>query len=268
MTTQHNIATNGNRQSTATHRHRRSEPITKRVAKNGTAAYEFRAEVGTRPDGGRDRRRFTCRTLPEARKELRRITTKVSAGTYVKSSTMTVDQACDQWLAGRRGIRQITLDGYRNDLKPVRRFFGGKKLQQLTKADCDALVDWMLTQGRRTAPRYQPGSLACRVAAMVGEHPEGITAGELLSMFPGEDVHTCLSGLLGCGRITRPRRALYSLADTSAVEVSRGGLGLVSVRATLTRFRAVVQALVDQGVLAHNVIALVEHPRQAGDAEQ
>ena len=47
---------------------------------------------------------------------------------------------------------------------------------------------------------------------------------------------------------------------------NRGGLGLVSVRATLTRLTGVVQSFVDQGVLAHNVIALVKHPRQTGDA--
>ena len=263
MTTEYNTAAaNGTQPSTVPHRScRRAEP-SKRVAKNGTVAHEFRAEVGIKPDGGRDRLRFTCRTLAEARKQLRRITTEVTAGIYVKSSTMTVNQACDQWLDGRRGIRRITLDGYRNDLKPARRFLGGKELQQLTKADGGALVEWMLTQGRRSAPHYQPGSLAARVAAMIGAHPGGVTAGELAAAFPGEDVHTCLSGLLHGGRVTRPRRALYALADT-AVEVNRGGLSLVSVRAALTRLTSVMQSFVNQRALPHNVIALVEHPRQA-----
>ena len=135
MTTEDNTpAANGNQPSTVPHRsHRRAEPITKLVAKNGTLAYKFRAALSTKPDGRRDRRRFTCRTLPEARKELRRIMTEVTAGIYVKSSTMTVDQACDQWLDSRRGICRVSLDGYRNDLKPVRRFLGGKKLQQPTQ---------------------------------------------------------------------------------------------------------------------------------------
>ena len=73
MTTEDNTpAANGNQPSTVPHRsHRRAEPITKRVPKNGTLAYKFRAALSTKPDGRRDRRRFTCRTLPEARKELR-----------------------------------------------------------------------------------------------------------------------------------------------------------------------------------------------------
>ena len=50
-------------QSEQTKRTRRAEPITKRTAKNGLITYEFRADVGNKPDGTRDRRRFTYRTL-------------------------------------------------------------------------------------------------------------------------------------------------------------------------------------------------------------
>ena len=119
-------------------------------------SYEFRADVGLQPDGSRDRRRFTFRTLAEARREYRRITSEVAAGTYARRTAITVDEACDQWLAGRRGIRRVTLEGYRHDLKPVRRHLGGKKLQQITKADGDGLVEWMLTEGRRSPRHYRP----------------------------------------------------------------------------------------------------------------
>jgi hypothetical protein len=61
-------------------RTRRAEPITKRIARNGAVSYEFRADLGTKPDGSRDRRRFTFRTLREAQKELRRISSEVAAG--------------------------------------------------------------------------------------------------------------------------------------------------------------------------------------------
>ncbi|MGO9099050.1 MAG: site-specific integrase, partial [Mycobacterium sp.] len=141
-----------------TKRTRRAEPITKRTATNGTMSYEFRADVGLKPDGSRDRRRFTYRTLAEARRELRRITSEVAAGRYVKRTDLTVDQACDEWGAGRRGIRRVTLYSYEHDLKPVRRYLGGKKLQQLTKADGDALVRWMLTEARTSVKHYRPGS--------------------------------------------------------------------------------------------------------------
>ena len=36
-------------------RTRRAEPISKRVAKNGTVSYEFRADLGAKPNGSRKR---------------------------------------------------------------------------------------------------------------------------------------------------------------------------------------------------------------------
>jgi hypothetical protein len=88
-------------------------------------SYEFRADVGTKPDGTRDRRRFTYRSLKEARKELRRITSEVAAGRYHRPTDVTVAEACEAWLAGRRGLRQVTRYGYAMDLKPVVRHLGG-----------------------------------------------------------------------------------------------------------------------------------------------
>jgi integrase len=243
-------------------RTRRPEPITKRTARDGDVTYEFRVEVGTKPDGSRDRRRFTYPTLKQARAELRRITTEVAAGTYVKRSGLTVDQACDEWLAGRRGIRRVTVYSYEMDLKPVRRYLGGKQLQQLTKADGDALVRWMLTEARTSPKHYRAGSLAGQVVALVSEHPEGITAAELAAALPG-DVHTALSALLRAGRITRPRRGVYAPAAAPATAAKQRGLHPQTVRSALTTFGAVVQSYVDQGVLVRNVIALVERPKDA-----
>ncbi len=241
-------------------RARRAEPITKRTATNGSVTYEFRADVGTKPDGTRDRRRFTYRTLAEAKREYRRITTEVAAGQYAKKSTITVAEACDEWLAGRRGIRSVTLQGYTHDLAAVRRFLGGKKLQQLTKADGDALVDWMLTQGRSSRKRSRPGSLAGRVAEQIARHPEGLSAASLAAAYPGEDVHTCLAGLLRASRITRLRRGVYATKAARPEGSSVRGVKPVTVRSTLTTFGMVVQSFVDQGALPRNVIALVERP--------
>ncbi|WP_343708210.1 site-specific integrase [Mycobacterium sp.] len=239
---------------------RRAEPITKRVAKNGAVSYEFRADVGSKPDGTRDRRRFTYRTLAEAKREYRRITTEVAAGTYARKSAITVAEACDEWLTGRRGIRAVTMQGYIHDLKAVRRYLGGKKLQQLTKADGDALVEWMLTVGRSTRKRHRPDSLAARVTALIGIHPQGIAAADIAAAFPAHDVHTCLSGLLRAGRVVRVRRAVYTLIDTNPNQPPARGVKPVTVRSTLTTFTMVIQSFVDQGALSRNVIALVERP--------
>ena len=247
-------------------RTRRAEPINTHTAKTGTVTYWFQLDVGTKPDGSRDRRKFTYRTKTEARKELRRISSEVAAGTYNRPTSVTVDEACDAWLAGRRGIRKVTYQGYVDQLKPVRRYLGSKKLQALTKADGDALVEWMLTAGRTSPRHYRADSLAGRVVALVAEHPDGITAAELAAAIPGADVHTSLSGLIRSGRVTRPRRGVYVLAEPAAsagAEVQ--GVKPVTVRATLTAFGAVVQSYTDQGVLPRNVIALVERPRDVYD---
>ncbi len=238
----------------------RAEPINTHTAKNGTVSYWFQMDVGTKPDGSRDRRKFTYPTKAEARKALRRISSEVAAGTYSKPTAITVDEAIDAWLAGRGGIWRVTLYSYENDLKPVRRFLGGKRLQQLTKADGDNLVRWMLTEARTSPKHYRPDSLAGKVAAMVAEHPEGITASELAAAFPVGDVHSCLSALLAATRITRLRRGLYAPAEPSGDtddDTQRRGVGPQTIRSTLTTFSAVVQSYVDQGVLPRNIVRLV-----------
>ena len=253
-------AESGEPQPLVTKRVRRAEPITKRTSKSGAVTYEFRADVGSKPDGSRDRRRFTYRTLAEAKREYRRVTTEVSTGVYTRKSAISVAEACDEWLAGRRGIRSVTLQGYTHDLKAVRRYLGGKKLQQLTKADGDALVDWMLTEGRSSKKGFHAGSLAARVAELVASHPEGITAADLAAAIPERDIHTCLAGLLRRKRVSRLRRGIYVLNDPGNDEPALGGVKPVTVRSTLTTFGMVVQSFVDQGALTRNVIALVERP--------
>lgn len=241
-------------------RARRAEPITRRTSKSGSVTYEFRADVGSKPDGTRDRRRFTYRTLAEARREFRRITTEVASGSYARKSAITVEDACEQWLAGRRGVRRVTLEGYTHDLKAVRRYLGGKKLQQLTKADGDALVDWMLTEGRSSRKRYQAESLATRVATLISKHPLGVSAAELAAAFPENDVHTCLAGLRRANRVTRVRRGVYVLDELDTGRSAVSGVKPITVRSTLTTFGMVVQSFVDQGALTRNIVSLVERP--------
>lgn len=257
----------------AAKRTRRAEPISKRTASNGATTYEFRADVGTKADGSRDRRRFTYRTLAEARREYRRITSEVAAGTYNRPTAITVAEACEAWLAGRRGIRQVTKYGYEMDLKPVVRHLGGRKLQALTKADVDGLVAWMLTAARTDHRHYRADSLNGRVVALVAEHPDGITAADLAAALPG-DVHTALSALLATGRVTRLRRGVYAPAAPEAAAAEERGLSPQTVRSTLTTFGAVVQSYTAQGVLPRNVVALVDRPKdtdaqdRAASAEQ
>lgn len=245
--------------SESNQRTRRAEPIDKRTAKNGSTTYTFQVDVGTKSDGTRDRQRFTYRTLAEARREYRRITTEVAEGRYVRRTDLTVDQACDEWLKGRRNIRNISLRSYRNALKPVRRQLGGKKLAQLTKADGDALVEWMQREGRTSVRHFRDDSLTSKVSAFVVAQNGDVPISKIRAEFPDSDVRAPLSKLVKSGRAERVARGVYRCAATSGE--TGGGVQPVTIRTTLTIFSAVVQSYMDQELLPRNVIKLVERPK-------
>ena len=85
-------------------RSRRAEPINTHTAKNGAVSYWFQIDVGTKPDGSRDRRKFSYPTKAEARKALRRISSEVAAGTYSKPTAITKSQMRAVVAAGAVGV--------------------------------------------------------------------------------------------------------------------------------------------------------------------
>jgi integrase len=105
--------------------------------------------------------------------------------------------------------------------------------------------------------------LAPQVVALVSEHPEGVTAADVVAALPGGDVHSALSALSATGRVTRLSRGVYAPAEPETATNEKRGLSPQTVRSTLTTFGAVVQSYMDQGVLPRNVIALVERPKDA-----
>jgi integrase len=64
----------------------------------------------------------------------------VTAGTYVHSSRLTVDAACEAWLASKHSLKPSTLRGHRVSLQALRDELGSVAIQRLSKADLDALV--------------------------------------------------------------------------------------------------------------------------------
>jgi hypothetical protein len=73
--------------------------------------YQLTVDTGT-ADGKRKQLRCRYRTEKEARKTLAEIQGQVNAGTYVQPSTLTVEQACADWLQSRHKIRPTTAAGY------------------------------------------------------------------------------------------------------------------------------------------------------------
>lgn len=103
--------------------------------------YQLTVDSGHDPETGRRRqvrRRFT--TEKAARAELASIQGGVSAGTYVHSNKLTVDRACEAWLASKHSLKPSTLRGHRVSLQPLRDELGTIEVQKLTKAHLDALV--------------------------------------------------------------------------------------------------------------------------------
>lgn len=124
------------------------EPIRKVTLADGSTRYRVVVDVGVRPDGRRDQRTSTHRTLKEARASVARIRSQVDTGVYITPSKATVSDYLDGWLAGKRNIKASTRSGYKHALKPVRRRIGQRRIEQVRKVDVDAIVTDMTDAGK------------------------------------------------------------------------------------------------------------------------
>ena len=103
--------------------------------------YQVTVDAGISPETGKRRqirRRFA--TEKEARAELSQTQGGVSAGTYVHASKLTVEQACEAWLASKHSLKPSTLRGHRVSLQPLRDELGTVEVQRLSKANVDDLI--------------------------------------------------------------------------------------------------------------------------------
>lgn len=92
-----------------------------------------------------------CRTEKEARKLLSELQNKAATGTYVSPSKITVEQVCDNYVAGRHNLRESSLAKLEYDLAPLRERHGKLSVQKLTKAHVDKLVADLVAGGTKTA---------------------------------------------------------------------------------------------------------------------
>ncbi|MCP9276585.1 MULTISPECIES: site-specific integrase [Mycolicibacterium] len=241
-------------------RTRRAEPISRKVARNGRVAYTFQTDVGTRPDGSRDRQRFTYPTLAEARREYRRISTEAAAGTFVKRHQVTTAEYLTEWLDGRRDVRPNTLAGYRHSLKPVIDHLGAIPLQHLRTADIDALVTLRLN-GAPVAQRDKRGRRAAEVLTLLRQHADGVRYAEIDSALGNRGIKA-LDRLVAAGEVLRLGRGRYqafSPADPERPKVS-GGVSARTVVTMLVLLSSAVDDAMKQGLVARNVARLVKRP--------
>jgi integrase len=127
--------------------------VVDRKAGKKVVRYELTVDAGTNPETGKRqqiRRRYATERL--ARDALAEIQNDTATGTFVSRSTLTVDRACADWLAGRHSIRPTTRAAYEHSLAPLRQRHSDLPVQKLTKSDLDQLVADLVT-GRFSGQR-------------------------------------------------------------------------------------------------------------------
>lgn len=129
--------------------------ITKFTLKSGAIRYEVVTEAGIDPETGKRRQtRKRYKTEREARDALADTSSAVSKGVYVPNSALTIEQACADWLAGKR-IRGTTVTNYTHALQPLRNRHGDLPVQKLTKRMLDDLVTDLLAGAAKKAKGRQ-----------------------------------------------------------------------------------------------------------------
>ncbi|WP_176739753.1 tyrosine-type recombinase/integrase [Micromonospora aurantiaca (nom. illeg.)] len=124
---------------------------------DGRTRYRFVIDVGTKPDGKRDQRTFTFDRLTDARAERARIISERAKGSYVRPSKVTLNDHLDQWLAGKRDLKESTRRNYVDALRPVRERFGHRAMQDVTRLDVQQLVtDMESGAARRVGTKGKP----------------------------------------------------------------------------------------------------------------
>jgi integrase len=135
----------------------------------------------------------------------------------VQPSTLTIEQACDDWLRSRHKIRPTTAAGYEYVLQPVQSELGGLPVQDLTRRHIDDLIV-KLRSGELVRPggrarkawsarscNYMLGALSQVLAQLVAEGRLTRNVASLVYRVPGgakkfetftpDQVRTVLGGI-------------------------------------------------------------------------
>jgi len=130
----------------------RKVTVTDRRSGKSDVRYEVTVDVGVDPKTGRRARaKRRCATEAEARKLLAELQGQATAGVYVSPATITVDEVCKAYLAGRHNLRDTSRVKLEYDLAPLRERHGNLRVQRLTKHHIDALVADLVAGGTITA---------------------------------------------------------------------------------------------------------------------
>lgn len=148
-----------------------ADPIKRVVLADGTVRYRFVVDIGRDPQTGKRRQKtHTFDRKRAAQAEYARIKHETARGVYVAPTDTTVNALLDDYLSQAcRDVEAGTASNYRHALLPVRERLGERRAQSLREQDVDALVDWMLTAGRKRGGKPGTGVGARTVALTLGQ---------------------------------------------------------------------------------------------------
>ena len=214
-------------------------PKITKVERAGGPRYRFTLNLGRDPATGRRRQRvYTYDTHAVAKRELARLAGQVVEGTFTDRRNDTLNDTLDAYLASACFERaDNTRVSYTNALLSARERLGHRKTQSLTKADIEALRDWMLTSGRRrggtpgtglgprsvrlTLGRLQAAlEMACQEGRLVRNPAEHVRLPRQ-DKRPGDDLVRGRAAPVPRDRRRRPARGV--LAAVAARHAPRGG---------------------------------------------
>ena len=175
-----------------------SDPIKKGTRPDGSTFYWFRISAGRHPATGKRVQVYkSFPTRREAKAEYGKILSDLAGKRFVARDGITVNAYLDTWEpAHGRDLEAGSRTVIRHDLRPVRERLGGRKLQSVTRADVDALVDWVLAEGRKRGG--QPGT---------GLSPRSVQRTLAVFQRACEDaIDERLMSINPCRRVKRPKQ--------------------------------------------------------------
>jgi integrase len=149
-----------------------------RVETQSGPRWRFRVDLAPGPDGKRRQRTLTYRTEGEAVTAQAKARAEVAAGAYIEPSTVTADEWLDHWLAvGKRSWRASTYSSYAVALKPARRALGSRRVQDLRRADFEALVATLSREGGHTHSGRSPRTIGLLIGLLRKAFDEAVIEG-------------------------------------------------------------------------------------------
>jgi integrase len=127
-----------------------SDPIKTNTRADGSMFYWFRIEAGRNASRQRVQIYRSFDTKKAAKAEYARITNEINERRFVSRDGITLNGYLDRWEpAHGRDLEEAARASIRNALQPIRDRYGDRRIQSIERPDIDALVDFMLTSGRK-----------------------------------------------------------------------------------------------------------------------